>query len=241
MTILNNFRLFFGYLANPIVPQRVDRIKSVRFFLVLFLCSIVVDSLLEYVTSSKYLVDTLQINNIDTLSEYIYSQGFVFAIIVAGVIVPFIEELTQRYYLTSFIWNSILLPLFLCFIVIELFHIRDIVWLSIFVGVCSVFSITIFLKIRKSNKYKYTFLRYYKKKFIVFFYISAIAFGVAHIGNYEIRHFVPVIPILLVVPQILGGVLLGYIRISMGLRWSIAFHSLHNLVSVAVLFITHQH
>ena len=87
---------------------------------------------------------------------------------------------------------------------------------------------------------KFHFLRSYINKYNLYFYLSAISFGAAHIAIYEFSHFIPLLPIFLVLPQIFGGLMLGYIRVFMGLRWSILFHALNNLFFLILLFINHK-
>ena len=67
----------------------------------------------------------------------------------------------------------------------------------------------------------------------------SIAFGAVHILNFKTENFIPLLSIFLVLPQIFGALVLGYIRIFMGLRWSILFHALHNLYFLILLFINH--
>ncbi|MEH6680084.1 MAG: CPBP family intramembrane glutamic endopeptidase [Sediminicola sp.] len=68
------------------------------------------------------------------------------------------------------------------------------------------------------------------KNFSYFFYASAVLFGMAHLFNFqEGSHLLYLAP-LLVAPQIVMGLILGYIRIKLGLHWSILLHSAHNTV-----------
>ena len=58
------------------------------------------------------------------------------------------------------------------------------------------------------------------------FYLSAILFGAIHIGNYDSRvwAFMP----LLVLPQLVLGLFLGFVRVRYGLSWAIFAHAFHN-------------
>ena len=58
------------------------------------------------------------------------------------------------------------------------------------------------------------------------FYAIAILFGTAHIANYdpEVWRFLPI----LVLPQVVIGLLLGFVRLRYGLNWAILLHALHN-------------
>jgi hypothetical protein len=68
----------------------------------------------------------------------------------------------------------------------------------------------------------------YKRFFAVIFYISAIVFGLIHISNYTERGTVLFMLPLLVLPQIIVGFVLGYVRIKYGFRYSYLLHAIFN-------------
>lgn len=70
------------------------------------------------------------------------------------------------------------------------------------------------------------------KYFASIFYLFTLAFGFYHITNFEINSTILVLSPLLVAPQIIIGFLLGFIRVRLGLAWSILLHSLYNLVLI---------
>ncbi|MBT8264846.1 MAG: CPBP family intramembrane metalloprotease [Muriicola sp.] len=59
------------------------------------------------------------------------------------------------------------------------------------------------------------------------FYISFLAFGAIHIGNFENLENLWLAP-LLVGPQLIMGVFLGFIRVKIRLSWAILLHGCHN-------------
>ena len=69
------------------------------------------------------------------------------------------------------------------------------------------------------------------------FYLISIAFGLIHILNFEPSLNIYLLAPILVAPQIVIGINLGYLRIRFGLIWSILFHAFHNgiLLSIALL------
>ena len=69
------------------------------------------------------------------------------------------------------------------------------------------------------------------------FYLMAVAFGLIHIMNFEPSLNIYLLAPILVAPQILIGINLGYLRVKFGLIWSILFHALYNgiLMSIALL------
>lgn len=68
-----------------------------------------------------------------------------------------------------------------------------------------------------------------EKHFAVIFYISVLAFGMMHLFNFEFSssgwYYLP----FLVLPQLVAGTILGYIRINYSFVHGIAFHMLINL------------
>jgi uncharacterized protein len=73
---------------------------------------------------------------------------------------------------------------------------------------------------------------FYKKHYKILFYVTALAFGSAHLINYrDIQSTDYIIP-LLVVPQMIIGVMLGYIRTQFGFKYALLFHSSYNAMLV---------
>ena len=69
------------------------------------------------------------------------------------------------------------------------------------------------------------------------FYLMTMAFGLMHIMNFEPSLNIYLLEPILVAPQILIGINLGYLRVRFGLIWSILFHAFYNgvLMSIALL------
>lgn len=80
-----------------------------------------------------------------------------------------------------------------------------------------------------------TLQAFYNRFSFIIFYAIAILFGAAHIANYdpEVWKFLPV----LVLPQVVIGLLLGFVRLRYGLTWSILLHALHNGCLLLPIFI----
>ena len=76
------------------------------------------------------------------------------------------------------------------------------------------------------------------KYFKVAFYCSFILFGAVHITNFtSYKDFLWLAP-LLVLPQTVAGIFLGFIRVKLGLGWSMLLHACHNGILFApILFI----
>lgn len=82
--------------------------------------------------------------------------------------------------------------------------------------------------------------RLFDRHFRLIFYGAAGAFALLHLGNYtrlaEIWFLAP----LLVLPQFLLGVMLGYVRMRLGFVWCTGIHMLHNaIILIPVLVLAH--
>ena len=75
------------------------------------------------------------------------------------------------------------------------------------------------------------------KYFDAIFYLFALVFGFYHITNFEMSPMIIYLSPLLVAPQIIIGLILGYIRVRLGLEWSILMHALYNLILLGPLLI----
>ncbi len=69
-------------------------------------------------------------------------------------------------------------------------------------------------------------------------YSSIVLFALVHLSNFELSGKVYYIAPLLVGPQLILGVLLGYVRVRLGLFWSIGLHASYNGVLVLPLLLS---
>ena len=80
-----------------------------------------------------------------------------------------------------------------------------------------------------------------KKPFKIVFYTLTILFGLIHISNFTMTKNVLLLTPILVLPQILLGGYLGFIRVRFDLGWSIALHACYNGVLMLITFSTDLH
>lgn len=69
-----------------------------------------------------------------------------------------------------------------------------------------------------------------KSYFKVIFWILTLLFGYIHLSNYEINTSIILFSLFLVLPQIVLGSILGFIRVRFGLLWAIGLHAAYNLI-----------
>lgn len=67
-----------------------------------------------------------------------------------------------------------------------------------------------------------------KKYFKIAFYVFAILFGYVHLFNFEITPKVLLFSPILVLPQIVLGLIFGYVRVRFGLLYSMLLHACYN-------------
>ena len=75
------------------------------------------------------------------------------------------------------------------------------------------------------------------KYFKIAFYVFAILFGFVHLTNFEITRTILLLSPVLVLPQILLGFYLGFIRVKFGLLWSILLHASYNGILIGFSFL----
>lgn len=138
------------------------------------------------------------------LAEFLNSMSKVQIIALTVIIVPIIEELIFRLYLRY--KNNYLLQLFM-----SLFYI---------------------LGTKRKNRIEKRIKKIWYKKYAYVFYFSAILFGFVHILNFKsaksLLLFLPIIT----APQIVVGILAGYLRVRFNLVLGIFLHAIHNMVFI---------
>ena len=73
--------------------------------------------------------------------------------------------------------------------------------------------------------------------FGIAFYFLTLAFAFYHITNFEITPQILYLSPLLVAPQLIIGLLLGFIRVRLGLGWAMLLHSLYNLFIIGPIIL----
>lgn len=80
------------------------------------------------------------------------------------------------------------------------------------------------------------------KRYPFVFYFSAVIFGLVHIFNFDFSFTILLLSPLLVAPQIVLGIIIGYLRVRNGLFTGFLMHSCHNALfaGVAILLAADQ-
>ncbi|MEG3659717.1 CPBP family intramembrane glutamic endopeptidase [Arenibacter palladensis] len=82
-------------------------------------------------------------------------------------------------------------------------------------------------------------LIWFKNKiyFKYIFYASVLLFAAVHLNNFEMSEQVFYMAPVLVAPQLILGIFLGYVRVKLGLLWSICLHSLYNGILITPILV----
>jgi len=127
-------------------------------------------------------------------------------ILILVILIPFFEELIFRLYL-RYKYNYLL---------------RFFVFLSSILG------------LKNHKKFEAHVNQFWIRRYRVIFYFSAIVFGLIHITNYEISPIVLLFAPIIVAPQVVAGLLLGYLRVRHGVISGFLLHAMHNTIFLCI-------
>jgi len=86
---------------------------------------------------------------------------------------------------------------------------------------------------------KKTISKFWLKYFPLFFYLFVIAFAAVHIFNYrDESSLILLLSPILILPQIIGGTIIAYLRLKLGFLWGFLQHSIFNILLVIISFTT---
>jgi uncharacterized protein len=215
--------LILSFLKNPRY-LKTTAIDWNYFFKLYFILFIIIILLSPVISLLKLFTDISEVKL--NLSDFIILSGMV-------IFVPIIEEIIFRLILRPTSTNIIFYLLFTFFVFIFSIykHNSFIMIISFCIAAFIVFILSDKEKIAKTQ---FLILRHYG----VFFYLACVLFGLVHVFNNE--HFTVTFLLLapiFILPQIICGGFLGFIRIRYGIIYSILFHSLINLIpAIFMLF-----
>jgi hypothetical protein len=178
------------------------------------------------------------------LQEFIFGPDMLKIILLTAILWPLMEELFFR---AGMVWwgkNVSFLVGSVVFLMLKYFLSDTIENLELEQFYRSLISYSLFLlsvvgSFRILKPFFPRISRVYARRPGWIFWILTLAFALAHITNFDTQNFNPLL-ILLVVPQFLLGIMLGFIRIQWGLRYAILIHIFHNTLQLIPLFILKQ-
>jgi uncharacterized protein len=214
-------RLFLKYLEKPryIKSEKIDWSLFFKLLALYYFISVPLGLIVGLIIKFLKFHET----------EFNYSS---FRILLAGIILgPVIEEILFRFLLKPKHKNFIIFTCFTLSLAFMFFLKESSIYSIIFLTV----GIASFLLCLNNNFLRKT-QKYLLNHYCSFFYLSCILFGFYHITNYTPLNYklILILPVI-VFPQMIMGVFLGYIRIKFGIIFSILFHSITNIFPILVL------
>jgi membrane protease YdiL (CAAX protease family) len=179
--MLTIIKELFFYIKNPVLEEDQNKAFNYRFRFFLKLLGI---SIFFGIALTPIFVIFEEIGWIDMdqhkLEEAFKGMSPLVILLIAGILVPVIEELIFRAPITLF---------------------------------------------SNPNSFKWAF------------YVFTLTFGFIHITNYELNTTIWLLSPFLVLPQLIVGISLGFIRVRFGLLWSILLHASYNTILFSISFL----
>lgn len=230
MSVVAASKDFIGFLRNPqFITESDDSLEFATLtllYLFIFFLIIVVSSPLMILVG----VNDMQ-HSIDTLMDSISIWGFFFLTVIGA---PIIEELIFRWHLRR--------PLALIFIICLAFsagvgYLFVVDFLNLLqAGIIIGFFIALGLLLMYSREVRTSLDRFYRKHFGILFYLTVIIFAGVHLSNFSELDNLYVAPIL-ILPQAMVALFLGYVRMKKNILWSIYFHAFHNMIPISLFLL----
>ncbi len=219
------FKEILSFLKNPRRDIRSEKPASenLKDIFLIFICTfITVIGLVAPIMFSVLDMENIP-NKLQDLSENISQlQFFLLGVVVA----PLAEEFIFRFPLK---YRKGVLILILAFLSALLFYLASKMFSenhAIILGLSLFLPYTILLLINESPLSELGL----KKLFPFVFYITAALFGFAHVSNYALDPSLWYMTPILVMPQLLLGLMLGFVRLKYGLWASILMHAMNNFI-----------
>lgn len=155
---------------------------------------------------------------------------------VAVVGAPIAEELMFRFPLKNIYLLEILMNVFFATVIYMV--LGSFVKLEIVLGIiltCVLIRLVYFFQHNQDRFKKHNYLLRFKRYFPYYFYGVALFFAWVHLFNFDISVDKWWMTPILVSPQLILGLLLGYIRMKYGILYSIMVHALNNAIPMMLL------
>lgn len=105
------------------------------------------------------------------------------------------------------------------------------------IGLLTMIGFLIIILVLSQKKWMDGFGEWTKNNYFLIFYLSAFIFGIAHVSNWKDSDVHFLLAPLMVLPQLLLALYLGYIRVKNDIWSSIFVHGFNNLIPVAMIIV----
>ncbi|MBK0381392.1 CPBP family intramembrane metalloprotease [Pedobacter sp. SD-b] len=222
------FQDFLSYVKKPAPFIKED--KSTVFYNQLFPLVIIG---LCFSFGSVLLVSTLEnlhlIKHLPDFKLFDLKEKKVLLFFMVTVFAPILEETIFRYQLKNIYLAIFAYGILASVLIYKLFTGTTFFMLTLLVAIIITL---IIITYTKNKRVQYRFV---KRVFPIHFYLTAICFGLVHITNYSNPLAYGISIVLLVLPQLFLGFILGYVRMRFGLSKSMMMHAAYNLIPALAL------
>jgi Type II CAAX prenyl endopeptidase Rce1-like len=232
------------YLTNPIYNEKIvpkpffkSLVQIIRINLLAVLISFLAGLIIVYISTKTHALDN------HAVGDFINNESLLATFIFACIVAPLLEETAFRlwlinkpiqlslgivfflfYYIFSFVPGSIIESVFTSFS-----NDNPFIIIAFYLGLLAI-SAAVVYQIITLKKIQSLLGNLFKHKYRWVFYGSALLFGLLHISNYQLSWTVALLTPILVLPQVSGGILLSYIRVTYGFWRGVIGHFLYNLL-----------
>lgn len=204
--LLNPWSNFWSFIKNPKDQKDTNQTTGNRFkqLFSILVLDVILVSIAAFLISVAEEAGFISTES-HIMNELMYSSSKWYILFIGVVLAPVFEEIIFRLYLRKR-YNPIQL-------------------ISLVGGA---------VKPSAHNSLKLSIDKYWHKYYKGFFYFAALVFGVVNIFNYELSLSVLIFTPLLISPQFIAGLFMGYLRVRFGLLWGMLLHMLHNHLFVGL-------
>ncbi|BDC98080.1 type II CAAX prenyl endopeptidase Rce1 family protein [Persicobacter psychrovividus] len=198
-------------------PAQAKVTATLRTYLLMWIPMVVVMGIISLLESSG------AISNLDkhAIEQLLHTYPLLLVFLFAGLIQPTLEEVAFRLFLRPK-WADASLILWVTFMSGIMYQSIPKPYSFVIIGAFAVGLYLYFSDFRVRRN------QLWEKHGNAIFWFSVISFGLAHMVNF-IAVDIPIWAIpLMVLPQLVAGYFLGFVRLKFGIRYSILFHCLHN-------------
>lgn len=228
MSFLKSISEFFDFLNHPkpgykeAGPESVIRITQL-FFLVFITIIIIYGPIITLIG-----LEELEHKMDDLLKE----SHPIIMLLTAVLVAPFFEEMVFRYPLKNAGLSLLFILLSLSCLAYDFFNLDLNLYFLVPIGFLGILLFSTFVDYFFRDKLKNLFIKY----FPWIFYYSVVIFAFLHVYNFELNPDQWFLAPLLVIPQFLLALLLGYVRIRNNIWSSVYLHALNNLIPMSLVF-----
>ncbi len=221
------------FLRHPRLPEEPPKISSFNLFVHILGLSLLVSFsvlMLLGILQQSGLISDLPHAMEDVLAEYPIWMVF----LLAAVAAPLMEELAFRLWL---VYKP--LYVFISLWIIAIFMYGALSQIGLLVAGYSLLGLATLITVLMLTFRQTTAIlleRLYLQHYGWVFYGASILFALMHLINFDTERHILLMAPLLVLPQFLLGLLLGYLRIQLGIVWAIALHGVYNGLILAIAF-----